>query len=228
MKTRFPASRFALAAALLLVAPAAQAVTFDFGALARTPGPRGHASLEMTAGAFSLTATASLAPPGDPPEPGDPSEGGTDPLHPSPPDAFVYLKDFPDPLAGGVGVCPLLDAQGMCDSRLQSTVETGQFLTLVFNVPVILEGILFRDASGGTSFGSEFALSINGDDLDFHPLSHTFSPSSTLSGTSFTFGGVGDVDYYIESVDVNAVPEPGTLGLLGMGLFAVAARLRRR
>jgi hypothetical protein len=43
-----------------------------------------------------------------------------------------------------------------------------------------------------------------------------------------TPGGLSDVDVVNGNVVVNPVPEPSTLGLMGIGLAAVARRLRRR
>ena len=171
-----------LAIALLLVAPSAWAVTFDFAAVAAggpiswdavtDTGERGYASFSMTVGGLTVTATASIPPLGPPPEPlASSGPDGTTPLTPASSEAEVYL-DGPiqdalgNTLVGGMGVCKphaiVGGGSNQCAQSSDDDVSSGETLRLMFSSPVTLTGITFRNASHGTSFTGRFVLSNGG------------------------------------------------------------------
>jgi hypothetical protein len=125
----------------------------------------------------------------------------------------------PDAIVGG--------GADQCASSTDDEIGAGETLSLVFSSAVTLDSIAFRNGSHGTSFGGQFSLSIDGGGAWQPLLSHSFTPVSTWSGTVFHFSHVSE-DYYIQSLDAQAVPEPTTLGLLAAGLMLLGGRRIRR
>ncbi len=223
----------ALAAALVVVAPSAWAVTFDFAALAAMPGgEKGYNNsptpFSMTDIGSGLTVTATAF---------SEAEGGLVPSH-------VYL-DGPSGGPGGMGVCNALDPGLQCDPSNDDNLSFNERLTLTFSQNVSVDQIRFRDCDHGLDFDcgdpDDLDNGMDGPGLEiavglgpFTPFSLSPSLAPSLIGTSFTFRYV-DEKYYISKLKVTPleppgepIPEPATLGLFGAGLLVAGWHARRR
>ena len=172
-----------LAIALLLVAPSAWAVTFDFAAVAadgpvsweavsRT-GEGGDPLFWMTVGGLTVTATASIPPLGSLPVPlASSGPDGATPLTPASSEAEVYLDgpiqdSLGHTLVAGLGVCKphaiVGGGSNQCAQSSDDDVSSGETLRLMFSSAVTLTGITFRNGGHGTSFtGGSFSRTAAG------------------------------------------------------------------
>jgi len=207
------------AAVLLAASPLTQAALFDFAAIADSEGERGFSSYVRTEGGIEVTATGT-------------SVGDAD----ATPDYFAYL----DSGDAGLGVCKNLTISNQCTPSNDDNLTVDESLSLAFDQVVVIDEILFRNADHGTSFASDadFQVRIDGGAWMDFALTHMFGVD--LEGTLFEFiasttdGTIdGDLDsdqLYIEALTANAVPEPGTAVMLGLGLlgFGFARRTKLR
>jgi len=101
-------------------------------------------------------------------------------------------------------------------------IDKGQAITVSFAEAVVLKGFDMDNL-----FSGNFSLSVDGGAAKNYSLS-SYSISPELTGKSFTFGYAG-TSYSIDWLKfVCAVPEPGTYGLMLMGLAGLAFVRRRR
>lgn len=85
-------------------------------------------------------------------------------------------------------------------------------------VEVIWNGTVIATLTGNGASGTVWA-----------EYSYLVQATSSLSDLRFRAVGISDsLGGYIDAVRLNAVPEPSTLGLLGLGLAGIAALRRRR
>ncbi|MEO0587761.1 MAG: PEP-CTERM sorting domain-containing protein [Planctomycetota bacterium] len=127
----------------------------------------------------------------------------------------------------------------------------GESITVTFDTDVLLEQIVLDghanpDSAGvtlpGTGLFSVIGantvngnppagvtfLSLNGGDQTVDDTITFGTPVQIDAGETVVFNNVGGGGYFIRSITVAAVPEPGSLALLGLGVAAVAVRRSRR
>ena len=206
-----------LAATCILSFSSAGAAIFDFAAIADGDdsyglmgGEQGAASLTFTKDGLSVIATGFNGINND--------------------NYFAYL----DADYAGLGVCQNITDADQCTPSSDDNVTFEETLKLVFNQKVTIASTTFVNGNHNTNFDGNFKLTIDGA-TETYSLINIFEMD--LTGTTFEFhnpnsGGDSDVSntkqFYINALDVSAVPVPATVWLFGSGLIGLVGIARRR
>lgn len=196
----------ALVAAALLAPLGAQATSFDFAALANS-GEYGIQPLVVSSG--GITATIN----------GYSSSDST---------AFAYL----DAGTGGLGVCKNLTSTNQCNPGNDDNVTSGEWLTFMFNQDVTIENLFFNNNHDGYFSASNNQVLINGSAVTVNATDGFGGPLNLAMGDLLTVGYADGYNsastFYVQKMEVSSVPEPATLGLMGLGLLGLGLRSRRK
>ena len=168
--------------------------------------------------------------------------------------AFAYL----DWNHAGLGVCGDVDAQdvnvlnpgsgaNVCNPSSDDNVTFGESLSFMFDVNVVIEKIWFNNthdpdytilfANGGdqisidgaavNAVGNGYVTGNPYNGLNNVDANNWLGPYSATGGVAFDIGFINE-QFYISGMEVRAVPAPGTLALLGIGLFGIGMSRRRK
>ena len=214
-----------LAGSAILVAQSAGAATFDFdniadnnspaasldsftGSIGAGPffGERGALSMNFSSGSIGLTATANEV-------------------------TGAVINPYLDSGNAGLGACKVLTGNAQCSPSSDDNVTTGEILTLTFDQVVTITETTFVNGSHGTSFLGTFDLQIDGGAVNTYNLTHLFAMD--LTGTEFAFSNVNvntgnKYQFYINTMEVQAVPVPAAAWLFGSGLLGLVGVARRK
>ena len=222
-------ARLCLAAGLFFCAGAAQAIMIDFKAAAEPSGAYGESAWAT----FSLLPNWGI----------DVEISGIKQER----SAFAYL----DANKGGMGVCGALNSTGiaklgtatgsganLCNPSDDDNITSFEMLRLEFNEAVVISRIWLNNNHDGD-------LSLVGDTISIFGVLKTFAAGDVDSGAldpnrtgdvmyasamTFAAGSIAYIafpdqngeQFYLSALEVNRVPEPGTLMLLALALGGVA------
>ena len=145
--------------------------------------------------------------------------------------AHAYMDGKWNNLAG-LGVCKVLNSGDQCAPSSDDNITYNETLTLVFDTTVSLDALRFVNGHHYTDFAGNFQIRIDNDDSLLHTLSLAQFPliGSTIPfvGNTFEFISLAsessgaNKEFYINTLNVSAVPLPAAAWLFGSALLGFA------
>jgi hypothetical protein len=149
------------------------------------------------------------------------------------PVAAIAMQDYNGGSTwAGLGVYPA----GAYTSS-QDNIQNNDVLKLDFGSRVVtLKDLTLYNHGATFDTTGKWGFSLTAPTAGSTPQQFSFTANGAIdipdaTGSTFYFYGLSDASnrtFYLSSMNVTAVPEPGTLGLLGAGLAAVSFVSRRR
>lgn len=135
----------------------------------------------------------------------------------------------------GLGVYPA----GTSFNTAQDNIQNNDVLKLDFGTKLVKLTTLSLGNHGATfDTAGKWGFSLSAPAAGTTPTQFSFTANGAIDipdvvGSTFYFYGLSDTanrTFYLSSIDVTPVPEPGTLGLMaaGLGMVSMAARQRRK
>ena len=145
---------------------------------------------------------------------------------------------------GGMGVCTTLSST-QCNPGSDDNTSEGETLRLIFSEDVFIESLTINNNHDGGFSESQFSLNGATTNIDnstdaeksSNDTARIFNSGWLVSaGTEFDLGYIdrpaGDTsrlnNFYFESMQIRAVPEPSIIALFGLGLLGLGFSVRRR
>jgi hypothetical protein len=162
--------------------------------------------------------------------------------------AYAYM----DKGNAGLGACPTITSGLQCNPSSDDNVRRNETVRMIWDTNVLITGIWFNNNHDSDFRLDGDTISIGGDNYLFTASDFDASRSSgdgTLSdavakrnadflydnyglgryvsvGSDFDISWVND-QFYISAIEFEAVPEPGILALLSIGLIGLVAARRK-
>lgn len=137
-------------------------------------------------------------------------------------------KDLID--AGSVNIARPGSVSNLCNPGSDDNVTFDESLHFVFDVDVVIDNFWFNNNHDG-GFGAGDQIEIDGSNFDVQ--TGYAGGANGIGSFALIAGEMLDVhfineQFYISGMEIHAVPEPGTLALLGIGLFGMGLARRRK
>ena len=143
----------------------------------------------------------------------------------------AVINPYLDAGNAGLGACKVVTNSAQCNPSSDDNVTSGEVLTLTFDQMVKITSTTFINGGHGTSFNGTFDLQIDGGAVTTYNLTNLFNME--LTGTEFAFSNTNvntanEYQFYIQTMDVQAVPVPAAVWLFGSGLIGLVGVARRK